>query len=286
MFHGLGTLLLIVSAATAQAQAQRDPSALTISWQDNCLTISSERLPSGELKINYLEAYCRNGSTDRDWSATVIGHTTRVTSAAADGREIRLQDVLRDGVVVDHAIRAGSDEVDFRLLAQNPTDKPSLAHWAQPCIRVDRFTGCSPDEARELFPSYIRQCFVFVDGQLTRLPTQPWARQARYTPGQVYVPRGVNRDDVNPRPVSVLVPSSGLCGCFSADGRQIMAVAWEPYQELFQGVITCLHSDFRIGGLEPGETRQIRGKLYLVQGDDVDALVQRYERDFPEHVNR
>jgi hypothetical protein len=65
-----------------------------------------------------------------------------------------------------------------------------------------------------------------------------------------------------------------------------MAVAWEPYQELFQGVITCLHSDFRIGGLEPGETRQIRGKLYLVNGDDVDALVQRYARDFPEHVNR
>ena len=31
-----------------------------------------------------------------------------------------------------------------------------------------------------------------------------------------------------------------------------MATAWEPYQELFQGVIVCLHSDFRIGGLEAG----------------------------------
>ena len=28
-----------------------------------------------------------------------------------------------------------------------------------------------------------------------------------------------------------------------------LATAWEPYQELFQGVIVCMHSDFRIGGL-------------------------------------
>jgi hypothetical protein len=88
---------------------------------------------------------------------------------------------------------------------------------------------------------------------------------------------------VNPRPLSELVPSSGLMGCFSADERQIMAFAWEPYQELFLGVITCIHSDFRIGGLEPGETKQIRGKLYIVEAD-VPALVERYERDFPEQV--
>ena len=29
-----------------------------------------------------------------------------------------------------------------------------------------------------------------------------------------------------------------------------MAVAWEPYQEIFLGVITCIHSDFRLGGLD------------------------------------
>ena len=62
----------------------------------------------------------------------------------------------------------------------------------------------------------------------------------------------------------------------------ILASAWEPYQELFQGVITCVHSDFRIGGLAPSETKQIRGKLYLMPAD-VDTLLKRYERDFPEH---
>ncbi|MCA1685828.1 MAG: hypothetical protein LC745_07530, partial [Planctomycetia bacterium] len=59
----------------------------------------------------------------------------------------------------------------------------------------------------------------------------------------------------------------------------------EPYQELFQGVITCLHSDFRIGGLAPGQSKTIRGKLYLM-GPDTAALVRRYESDFPEHRRR
>jgi predicted neuraminidase len=62
----------------------------------------------------------------------------------------------------------------------------------------------------------------------------------------------------------------------------ILATAWEPYQELFQGVIVCLHSDFRIGGLKPGEQKRIRGKLYLVPADE-EALLARYRRDFPEH---
>ena len=81
------------------------------------------------------------------------------------------------------------------------------------------------------------------------------------------------------------MPSNGLIGCFSADGKQIMATAWEPYQELFQGVIVCLHSDFRIGGLKPGESKTIRGKIYLMPAD-IDGLLTRYRHDFPEHQKR
>ncbi|MBL9127041.1 MAG: hypothetical protein JNL97_05315, partial [Verrucomicrobiales bacterium] len=36
-------------------------------------------------------------------------------------------------------------------------------------------------------------------------------------------------------------------------------------------------------GLLPGETRKIRGKIYVVR-NDMAALVARYARDFPEHV--
>ena len=98
-----------------------------------------------------------------------------------------------------------------------------------------------------------------------------------------YCPAHVDRHDVNPRPLSSLVPSSGLCGAYSADRTQIIALAWEPYQEIFQGVIACLHNDFRIGGLAAGETKTIRGKIYFVRADE-KALVARFERDFPEQA--
>ena len=65
----------------------------------------------------------------------------------------------------------------------------------------------------------------------------------------------------------------------------IFATAWEPYQELFQGVNHCLHSDFRIGGLPPGETKIIRGKIYFVP-NDVAALLDRFAKDFPEQAPR
>ena len=260
-----------------RAASAQSAGPLTLQWADDYLSIGGPRVPGEEVRIHYLEAYCRPRSTDADWVAhTVIGHRTTLVEASADRRRLRLLCRLNDGVVVDHTIVAGDDEVDFRLAAHNPGSTASEAHWAQPCIRVDRFTGKGPTD-------YIPKCFIFLDGKPTRLPTEPWATEARYTPGQVYRPQHVDPRDVNPRPLSSLVPSSGLVGCYSADERWILASAWEPYQELFQGVATCIHSDFRIGGLAPGERKEIRGKLYIVPAD-VERLVRRYERDFPEQA--
>ena len=36
----------------------------------------------------------------------------------------------------------------------------------------------------------------------------------------------------------------------------------------------------RVGGLAPGETKQLHGKLYLMKNDPVELLA-RYRRDFP-----
>lgn len=273
------SLLAFYSAVAAGADAPNEQ-GLAIEWKDRFLTISGD-FPGGKIRIHYLEAYCRPGSTDRDWAETVIPHETLLVESDASRRRIRLRDRLSDGVAVEHVIIAHADEVEFQLAAHNRTAIASQVHWAQPCIRVDGFTGCSTRDARSNVPNYVRQCFVFVDGRLTRLPTQPWAEVARYVPGQVYRAPLIDADDVNPRPLSVLVPSHGLIGCFSEDQRKIMAVAWQPYQELFQGVITCIHSDFHIGGLEPGESKTVRGKIYIVDADP-EALLQRYQRDFPE----
>ena len=105
------------------------------------------------------------------------------------------------------------------------------------------------------------------------------------TPGQVYCPRNVPRTDVNPRPLSSLVPSNGLIGCYSDDGKWIVATAWQPYQELFQGVYGCIHSDLRIGGVKPKEKKEIHGKIYITDAG-IAKLLARYEKDFPEHLEK
>jgi hypothetical protein len=221
---------------------------LTLEREGQLLIIRGDPIPGQEIRVNYLEAYCRAGSTDADWiSHTVIPHTNEFLLLSAQKKLMRLRDTLADGLIVEHTITAGDDEVDFRLVAHNPTALRSEAHWAQPCVRLGPFTGFTNKLDRANLNDYLPKCFIFLDDQMARMPTHDWATQARYTPGQVWCPRGVPRTDVNPRPLSSLVPSNGLIGGFSSDDKLIFATAWQPYQELFQGVIRCLHSDFRLG---------------------------------------
>jgi hypothetical protein len=252
---------------------------LTLARDKNWLIILGPHLPKGEIRINYLEAYCRANSTSADWHDTTIGHTTELVSLSDDRKTMKLRCVVKDGVIVEHTITAGTDEVAFALTAHNPTTTASGAHWAQPCIRLGDFTGYD-DKGKDI-DDYLPKCFLFLDGKLTRMSDiKPWVKEARYIPGQVWCPKGVPRTDVNPRPLSPLVPGNGLIGCFSGDEKLLFAVAFEPYQELFQGVARCLHSDFRIGGLKPGETKQIKGRIYILP-NDAPALLKRYAEDFP-----
>ncbi len=272
--------LSLLSIAIVGSRTIDEPT-LTLSYEPGWLVIHGPQIPGGEIRIHYLEAYCRAGSTDADWvKHTVIKHTTELIGLSEDRKTLRLRDTIADGVRVEHTITATDDEVDFQLVAHNPGTQRSEAHWAQPCVRLAEFTGFDPN-GKDI-EDYLPKCFVFLDGKLARMPTRDWATTARYTPGQVWCPRDVPRTDVNPRPLSSLVPSNGIIGVFSGDEKMLFATAWEPYQELFQGVARCVHSDFRLGGLLAGETKKIRGKIYIVSAD-VPALLARYGRDFPEH---
>ena len=186
-------------------------SAITLGWKDDILSLHHPDIAGGKIDTWYLEAYCRPGSSDREWGETTIGHST-------DDKYAYLKK---------------------SFISQDADDEPDF------------------------------------------MPTARWATEACYTPGQVWCPKGVPRDDVNPRPLHPDAPANGLIGCISGDGRWILATAWQPYQELFQGVIRCLHSDFRIGGLAPGEKKRIRGRIYLVP-NDIPSLPKRYRADFAE----
>ncbi|MDA0350329.1 MAG: hypothetical protein O3C20_23365 [Verrucomicrobia bacterium] len=277
----LPILFAFLASTTGQA-AERNQ--LTLEWKENILTIHGDHLPGNELTVWYLEAYCRDNSQTTHWGQhTVVGHTTQLVSRSEDGTQIKLRCEVNDGVIVDHTITAKHDEVDIQIIAHNPTNKRSVTHWAQPCVRVGEFTGTGPGQTDDKY-AYLGKSFVFLDNKLARMPTRDWAIEARYKPGQVWAGPNVPRSDVNPRPLHPDVPSNGLIGCFNADETMIFAMAFEPYQELFQGVIRCLHSDFRLGGLEAGQTLEIKGKFYFVE-NDMPTLLKRYHTDFPEHIS-
>jgi hypothetical protein len=263
-------LALLLLCTAAGCAARRDP--LRISWAREMLTIESDRLPGGKVQVWHLEAFCRKGSTDRDWAQTVVPHKTELLEANDQRTRIKLRTIIAGGVEVTQDIRSSADEVDFHLELLNTADQPVDIEWAQPCIRVASFTGRKQED-------YFQQCFIFTEHGLTRMSDTHRESRARYTPGQVYVPAGISLDDVNPRPISQTRPVNALVGCFSADGSTILASAWSDVQELFQGVIVCIHSDFRIGGLQPGQRKRLRGKIYIVP-NDVERLLRRYERDF------
>lgn len=246
---------------------------LQIQWKNNILTISGKNFPGDSMNILYLEAFCKTGSTNREWDSTTLPHKTELLSSDENGTEVKLKSIVQPNIEVLHDIKAGKDHVDFNLVITNKGDKTVDIDWLQPCIRVNDFTNREQDD-------YISRCFIFTKKGLATLDKTNRTHNGYYKGGQTYVPSGINLKDVNPRPISPDVPSNGLIGCFSADNKYLMATAWDHYQELFQGIFVCIHSDPRIGGLKPGEVKKLRGKLYFMKNDP-EKLLQRYQQDFP-----
>jgi len=61
--------------------------------------------------------------------------------------------------------------------------------------------------------------------------------------------------------------------------HEILGDGLEPYQELFQGVAVCIHSDFRLGGLRPKETKKNSRQDLSSSERTRPPLLRRYERD-------
>jgi hypothetical protein len=248
--------------------------ALEISWTNNLLTVSGTNLSGGKLEVWYLEAFCRSGAHARDWRQTTVPHKTTLLTNEGN-RVLRFRSLVQPEIEVAHVVTAAADEIDFRFTLANRGKEDIDVQWFQPaCIRVAKFTG-------RVQSNYTAKSFIFTERGLATLDQTRRTEEALYRGGQVYVMPGVDAKDANPRPLCLDRPTNGLIGCFSADGKQLLATASDSTHELFEGVYVCLHSDPLINGLKAGETKIIRAKLYLLP-NDVPALLRRYEKDFPD----
>ena len=243
---------------------------IKLDYSGRMLVITHPLLGDKPLRIDCMEAYCKKGSTHRRWDKTITPQQNKVLWKSP--HEIKVKTSLASGVEVMHRFAVVADEILFEATFTNLTDKPVDVEWMQPCIRVGDFVGLGQDE-------YIDKCFIFTKKGLTRLNKTNRTEEAIYRGGQVYVPAGIDRNDVNPRPLSPDIPTNKLIGCFSTDEKALLATAWTNVQELFQGVIVCIHADPRIGGLAPHQTKHIWGKLYIIP-NNIGELLRRYHRDF------
>ena len=269
-------LLLLAALAICFTGFETTVSAqgLQISWTNNLLTISGAELPGRTMDVWYLEAFCRRGSTARDWKETTLPHKTTLLAASTDGKGLKFRTLIEPQIEMLHLLRAGDDDLTIYFEFTNHGTNAVDLEWFQPaCIRVDKFTGCAQT-------NYTGRSFIFTERGLTTLAATRRTEEARYRGGQVYVPAGIDLADVNPRPASLDRPVNGLIGCFSADNRWLLATASDRTQELFEGVYVCLHSDPRVGGLKPGEVKKLRSKIYFLKNDP-EALLKRYQKDFP-----
>src|SRR5262245_11294699 len=93
-FYWMNAVLISLPLGAVAAQ----PPALTLAWTNNYLTIRGDHLPGREMKIHYLEAYCRPDSQTTDWvTHTVVGHKTEWVSLSPDQTQLKLKCTLKDG---------------------------------------------------------------------------------------------------------------------------------------------------------------------------------------------
>ena len=269
-------LVLLFGLLVPGSNGRADSPATHLTWTNNLLVVRDARLPGGSLEVFYLEAFCLPGGHQRNWGQTRIPHQTTLLNATTDGSELRFRSTIGPDTEVLHEVRTGRHgtlvEMDF-LITHRGT-QPWPIQWFQPaCIRVDRFTGASQS-------NYTARSFVFTRSGRTPLDALRRTTNALYPGGQVFLPDWIEERDANPRPVALDRITNGIIGAVTADGSSLLAIASDRTFELFEGVYVCLHSDPWIGGLQPGESRRIRQKIYLLP-NDTQQLLRRYAEDFP-----
>jgi len=250
------------------------PILKSIIWTNNLLTLHTPLVPSGAIHIWYLEAFLHPGARTQSWNLSKIPHQTQLLVASSDQRHLSFVTEVQTNVQMRHSVHLGKDEVVFDYEIENKSEVATDLQWFQPaCIRVGEFMDRQQS-------NFVERAFIYTEEGFTWLSEARRTTNALYLGGQVYIPPGINHDDANPRPVARLQPLNGLIGCFSADGKTILATASSTTHELFEGVYVCLHSDPHIGGLAPGEIKKFKAKIYLGT-DDPDQLLKRYQKDFP-----
>ncbi len=208
--------------------------------------------------------------------------------------EVRLSQDSKTGTLVSDSpglelqVRAGVESADLTLRATNESDHdwPALASMI-PCFNP------GPEEVRNKQFVNHKTFFLGQDGLQPLIARQlhyshelrPTVDEAAHQWEESLDPNSQPEDRF---PWSFRWPDSdpdsraGLIVRESNDGKWVTGIAWERFLSTqAHNPWECMHLSVHLGPLKQGESRQIRGKIYLFQGTK-EELLERYLRDFQE----
>lgn len=194
----------------------------------------------------------------------------------------RLDDEGKRGVMASDALNlkmtATRDGADLQLTVRNLTDYdfPPLAAII-PC-----FNPGPADNKNEQFAN-TNTYFLAGDG-LQRLHKREIHFNAALRNQVDGAARGGRYAWSEKWPLAQSNVVGGLIVRESTDGQWVCGIAWDDFLSA-QGhnPWQCMHLSIRVGPLPRGESKTIRGKVYLLKGDK-RSLLKRYREDFAVNV--
>lgn len=192
-----------------------------------------------------------------------------IRHVSPDGKTARISS--DDMVLKVTVVRDGAD-LDLTVTNRSDHDWPEVAGII-PCFNP------GPPESRNPQFTNTSTYFIGPDG-----PTRQIQREIHFNADLLDLIEARSDHGTFPFsrkwPTSEINATAGLLLRESDDGHWVTGIAWEQFLSA-QGhnPWACMHLCVRVGPLKPGQTRTIRGKVYLFKGDRRDCLA-RYRQDF------
>lgn len=202
----------------------------------------------------------------------------RLNAAAGEG--------IVDSPALHLTMRAIPGGAELLLRVTNTTDAtwPGIAGII-PCWNPGMVAGTNPSMPESLNQNFAdpwrqKTFFISADGPAP-LTSRALHFNASYRAAADRATENGRFAFSNKWPPSDVHATASLLVRESEDGRWVTGVAWEDFLSV-QGhnPWNCLHVCVRLGALKPGESRTVRGRLYLFAGTAAEC-VARFRKDFP-----
>jgi hypothetical protein len=221
---------------------------------------------------NMFEAIRRGAHTNGTWDLP--------REFSRDGRQALIRSYM-----MRLTAKANAEGADLSLEITNRTDNawPEIA-GVIPCFNPGRQHGTTdahPEPGNPLFGDLAQEntWFLSADG-LARLDSRAihFNHRLREAVNRVAMAEPLPFSDK--WPTSTQDAAAGIIIRESSDRRWVTAIAWNDFLSVqAHNPWHCMHLCVRVGPLEVGRTKVIRGKVYLFLGTKEDCLA-RFRRDF------